>query len=165
MTPAAFWGAVESWLRWYFQTGRPVAWRGSLFRERKGLLVLCQLFVLAALNAALACSPRLAWVAIPVVLSDDGTTSVPSRVLTALYESVRTLATVGPSMELMPAQKVLAILEMLIGVYFLVVSLRSMRRGQKRATTEGQKNDRRHRRPQGHCPGMLDETVAGQCLS
>jgi hypothetical protein len=212
MTPAAFWGAVENWLRWYFQTGRPVAWRGSLFRERKGLLVLCQLFVLAALNVALACSPRLAWVAIPVVvyigleilvantvivfltggavsalrsailtllgyfnlaqlfaafwiLSDDGTTSVPSRVLTALYESVRTLATVGPSMELMPAQKVLAILEMLIGVYFLVVSLRSMRRGQKRATTEGQKNDRRHRRPQGHCPGMLDETVAGQCLS
>lgn len=170
MQPAIFWGRIEDWLRWYFHTGRPVAWRYSPFRERKGLLVLCELLVLSALNAAIACSPRVAWAAIPlavyigfdilvantvivfltggavsplrsailtllgyfnlaqsfaafwILLSGDEAASVPDRVLTGVYDSVRVLATAGPPMErLTPSQKGLAVVEMLIGIYFLVI--------------------------------------------
>jgi hypothetical protein len=170
MQPYVFWGRVEDYLRWYFQTGRPVAWRCSPFRERKGLLVLCEMLVLAALNGAIACSPRVAWAAIPlavyigfdilvantvivfltggavsplrsailtlggyfnvaqafaafwILLSGDKTASVRDRVLTGIYESVRVLATAGPPAESMtPGQKALAVVEMLLGIYFLVV--------------------------------------------
>jgi hypothetical protein len=164
------WDKVENWLRWYFETGRPVAWPGSPFRENKGLLVLCELLGLAVINVAVACTPRLAWVAVPlaiyvaveilvantvivfltggaisplrsavltllgyfnlsqsfatgwILLSCDETDSVISRVVTAVYQSVRILATAGPATEIATlGQKILATAEMLIGIYFLVV--------------------------------------------
>ena len=170
MQPAMFWGRIEDWLRWYFHTGRPIAWRYLPFRERKGLLVLCELLLLAALNAAIAWSPYVAWLAVPIavyvgfdilvantvivfltggavsplrsavltlvgyfnlaqsfaglwiLLSCDRTDSVSGRVLTAVYQSVRTLATAGLPIERpTPGEKILAIVEMLIGIYFLVV--------------------------------------------
>lgn len=170
MTPVAFWEAVEDWLRWYSLTGRPVAWRRSPFRERKGLLVLCEMLGLSGLNALIAWSPCSAWLAVPAVvyigldilvantvivfltggavsplrsavltllgyfnvaqsfaafwilLSRDNPASVLDRVVTGVYQSVRTLATVGPSIDALTlGQKMLAVLEMLTGVYFLVI--------------------------------------------
>jgi hypothetical protein len=170
MQPVLFWRKFEDWLRWYFHKGRPVAWRCSPFKERKGWLVICELLMLAVLNAGVAWSPRVGWAAVPlavyigvdiliantvivfltgmgisplrsviltmfgyfnvalsfatlwILLLGDGSAHVHGRVLTAVYHSVRTLATAGPPMENpTPGQEVLAVVEMLIGIYFLVV--------------------------------------------
>ena len=57
-----------------------------------------------------------------ILLLGDSGGSVFRRVLTAVYHSVRTLATAGSPMDNpTPGQEALSVLEMLIGVYFLVI--------------------------------------------
>jgi hypothetical protein len=68
MQPVLFWRKFEDWLRWYFHKGRPVAWRCSPFKERKGWLVICELLILAVLNAGVAWSPRVGWAAVPLAV-------------------------------------------------------------------------------------------------
>ncbi len=88
-----------------FLTGGPIS------PLRSAVLTLVGYFNLAQSFATL-------W----VLLSNNGTDSVLSQVVTAIYQSVRVLATAGPSVE-MPTlgQKVLSIVEMLVGIYFLVI--------------------------------------------
>ncbi len=84
---------------------------GAVSPLRSAILTLLGYFNLAQSFAAF-------W----ILLSGDEAASVPDRVLTGVYDSVRVLATAGPPMErLTPSQKGLAVVEMLIGIYFLVI--------------------------------------------
>ena len=88
-----------------FLTGGPIS------PLRSAVLTLVGYFNLAQSFATL-------W----VLLSSNMTDPVLGQVVAAVYQSVRVLATAGPSVE-MPTlgQKALSIVEMLVGIYFLVV--------------------------------------------
>jgi hypothetical protein len=63
----------------------------------------------------------LAFVPLWIALCSPTNSSAWDRLTTATYESVRTLSTAGPTIELGPWGRVLAIAELVIGVYFLVM--------------------------------------------
>jgi len=87
-----------------FSTGR------GIHSLRSALLTM-----IAYLNVALSFAPF--W----ILLGSEQASR--DRVVTAIYQSLRTLAMVGPDGALSPGGKLLATVELLVGIYFLAVIL------------------------------------------
>ena len=88
-----------------------------VFRTGRGINPLrsALLTMIAYLNVALSFAPF--W----ILLGSESTST--DQVMTAIYQSLRTLAMVGPDGSLPPFGKLLATVELLIGIYFLIIIL------------------------------------------